>query len=86
MIIETSSDIDNLSQKLVRPPLIKINAQLLGQTVKWVYDSGSNISRLSINMADKLDLTRYTLTDSTFKMISGYGTVIGIAKLEVKIF
>ena len=60
--------------------------QLPGHTVKGVYDSGSNISLLSMRMAEKLNLTVYTLIDPTFEMISGYGKVLGIAKLEVKIF
>ena len=83
--IETPSDNDSI-KKLMVPPLIRINVQLPGYTVKGVYDSGSNISLLSMRMAEKLNLTVYTLTDPTFEMISGYGTVLGIAKLEIKIF
>ena len=51
-----------------------------------VYDPGSNISIMSSKIAKKLNLVCYTLTDGKFKMISGYGRVLGLTKVEIKIF
>lgn len=53
---------------------------------KGTYDTGSNISLISKNLLNKLNLKYYKLTNTKFKMISGYGNVIGIAKIKVKIF
>lgn len=41
---------------------------------------------MSYDLAEKLNLMVYTLVHPTFEMISGYGIVLGITKVQVKIF
>ena len=62
---------EDIPKKLTFRPLIKIDVCVSGQTVKGVYDSGSNISLINYELARNLKLTVYTLIDPTFEMISG---------------
>ena len=59
---------------------------LPNQWCQAVYDSGSNISLINEKLAKKLNLVCYTLIDPNFRMISGHGQVLGLAKVELKIF
>ena len=60
--------------------------QLPGKGVQAVYDSGSNISLINSKIAKQLNLTCYTLINPNFDMVSGHGKVLGLTKLEIKIF
>lgn len=53
---------------------------------KGIYDSGSNISIISKNLLDFLKIKDFKFSNESFKMVSGYGKICGIAKIKVKIF
>ncbi len=68
-------------------PLIKVNLNINKSLFcKGVYDSGSNISLINRHLLESLKINYYRLTDAKFKMISGYGSILGVAKICLKIF
>lgn len=54
--------------------------------VKGTYDSGSNCSAIDKNLLEFLGIRMYRFVDARYKMVSGYGKIVGIAKIKVKMF
>ncbi len=50
------------------------------------YDSGSNISAVHPKILEKLNVKFLRLSNTNFKMVSGYGKILGIAQVQLKIF
>ncbi len=69
------------------PPLIKVEVNVNGKLkCPGTYDSGSNISVIHPKILEKLNVKFLRLSNANFKMISGYGKILGIAQVQLKIF